>query len=919
MKTLNKIAVITFSVFFILSMTASMVLIPNASAQTAAPGNIQTYAFITAGPNPCGVGQTLTVGFWLSMPPPTAGGPFGDRYTNMKVTVTAPDGTNTTLGPFTSDDTGGTTTTYTPTTTGIYSFQMSYPGQTLTGGPNGPNTAAEKVWIGAYVEPAVSNVFEVTVQQSPIGGVSVAPLPTTYWQTPINAMNVNNWYQIGGPYLNIGCRGGTGSHMYNESGNYNPYTTAPTTAHILWTKPEAFGGAIGGDAGGTTTYGNYYSTTQYERKYAPVIINGYDYYTVYPGSSTTPAADICVDLYSGQTVWTDSSSNYGGGSPERTALTSAGLITPILCGQVIDYVSPNQYGGLAYIWTTGVPDGIVSTGTCLNMFDAETGQYILSIVNGTSPSLTVDAGGNLIGYYVNSTAGTQHIMGTLNGNIGPSPIAVTSTGPTLNAWNSTECIMAGNWAASAAGWEWRPPQNGVVPFSDGIQWSVQLPTTYQGNPLPSTPGGYTTGNVYSINSGVIILSSIYTGSIPANSFQAGYEIYMGFSANNGQQLWMQNVTFPPDTSVDLDCTFLAGSGVFITIVKETGQLSGLSMTTGQQVWTDTLTGFNGAPPDPYDTVGGYQGCVANGTLFMFGFGGDVWSVNMLNGKINWYTNTTAIQGPAGTNSPYGVWPIWEQQDIGVAGGVVFLSEGHEYSPPLFLGAQQLALNTTNGNLVWMIDAFDVDPWPAMAYGVMTTINAYDNQIYTFGMGPSKTTITVPQLGVTTATPITITGSVTDVLAGSKQEAVAANFPDGLPCVSDASMTQFMEAVYMQQPMPSNITGVPVTLYVLDSNQNYRSIGTTTTNAQGDYGLTWTPDITGKYTVYAVFGGSQSYYGSSASTYFYAGSPATTPAPAVTPLTGLASNTTVMYAVVAMIIVFIVGIAIILVVLTRKHP
>ena len=98
------------------------------------------------------------------------------------------------------------------------------------------------------------------------------------------------------------------------------------------------------------------------------------------------------------------------------------------------------------------------------------------------------------------------------------------------------------------------------------------------------------------------------------------------------------------------------------------------------------------------------------------------------------------------------------------------------------------------------------------------------------MGPSKTTVTAPNIGVTTSTPITITGTVTDISAGSQQDAVAANFPNGLPCVSDASMTQFMEAVYMQQPMPTNITGVPVTLYVLDSNNNYRSIGTTTSNA-----------------------------------------------------------------------------------------
>jgi hypothetical protein len=124
----------------------------------------------------------------------------------------------------------------------------------------------------------------------------------------------------------------------------------------------------------------------------------------------------------------------------------------------------------------------------------------------------------------------------------------------------------------------------------------------------------------------------------------------------------------------------------------------------------------------------------------------------------------------------------------------------------------------------------------------------------------------------------------DISAGSEQHAVAVNFPNGLPCVSDASMTQFMEAVYMQQPMPTNVTGVPVSIYVLDSNNNYREIGTTTTNAMGSYGLTWTPDIPGNFMVIATFAGSESYYGSSASTYFYASEAvsAATPEPTQAP-------------------------------------
>ena len=161
-------------------------------------------------------------------------------------------------------------------------------------------------------------------------------------------------------------------------------------------------------------------------------------------------------------------------------------------------------------------------------------------------------------------------------------------------------------------------------------------------------------------------------------------------------------------------------------------------------------------------------------------------------------------------------------------------------------------------------AFDVDGGTAIADGVMLT-KAYDNQIYAYGQGPSKTTVTAPDIGVTTATPITITGTVMDISAGSQQEAVAANFPNGLPCVSDASMSQFMEAVYEQQPMPSNITGVPVTLYGLRLQRQLQNNRHNHNKRLGDYFFTWTPDITGNYTVYATFAGTQAYYGSSAST------------------------------------------------------
>jgi hypothetical protein len=88
----------------------------------------------------------------------------------------------------------------------------------------------------------------------------------------------------------------------------------------------------------------------------------------------------------------------------------------------------------------------------------------------------------------------------------------------------------------------------------------------------------------------------------------------------------------------------------------------------------------------------------------------------------------------------------------------------------------------------------------------------------------------------------------------------------------------MEYVYMQQPKPTNTTGVPVTLSVIDSNNNYRQIGSTTTDASGHYSLSWTPDITGAYTVIASFGGSESYWPATTETSFIVNSAASTPMP-----------------------------------------
>ncbi len=118
-------------------------------------------------------------------------------------------------------------------------------------------------------------------------------------------------------------------------------------------------------------------------------------------------------------------------------------------------------------------------------------------------------------------------------------------------------------------------------------------------------------------------------------------------------------------------------------------------------------------------------------------------------------------------------------------------------------------------------------------------------------------------------------------------------------------------------MPTNVTGVPVTLSVTDSNGNYYKIGTATTNEMGFYSFNWTPTISGNYVVTATFAGTQSYYGSSADTAFYA-SPASTVTSTSAPITAnYATTTDFMIGVAAIIVVVIVCFAAAIVMLRKR--
>lgn len=394
--TKNKTIAIAFAILLSLSMTTSMILLPSVSAHT--PGwDIPTYAFISIQPNPVGLGQSVFVNFWLDKVSATANSQYGDRWQNYTVTITRlSTGTVTKLGPFEADDAGGSETTWTPPAIGNYTAVFNFPGQKIVGANPSPITGTQNPQsIGDYYEPSTSRTCTFVVQQQQVGSIPATPLPTGYWQTPIMATNTL-WYSISGNWL-------SGSGSYNTTVSYDPYTTAPTTGHIVWTQPYAGtlvgGGLIGGEFGGGEVNSNYYSTAQYETKVSPIIMNGVLYYTQIPGSSTSPQGWVAVNLYTGKTYWTQSPKTDGQPGPTTTTTTTSGLTvsgtTTLIRGQLEDYTSPNQFGALAYLWTSE-PTVAPNTGSTYGMCDAETGNWILNIVNGSSPTWVEGSDGSLL-------------------------------------------------------------------------------------------------------------------------------------------------------------------------------------------------------------------------------------------------------------------------------------------------------------------------------------------------------------------------------------------------------------------------------------------------------------------------------------------------------------------------------------------
>ena len=499
------------ALILLLTFSATILALPIVTAHDP-PIDIPSYAYVTATPNPIGVGQSVLITMWLNINPPTAVGSDGDRWDNYIIEITKPDGTKDTLGPFTSDPVGAYWVQYTPTQTGTYNIQFTFPGDTITGEPIPPANPRGLEYIGDYVEPSSDETI-LTVQQDPVESYPETPLPdrNDYWKRPIYGEN-REWWKVSGNWL------GTG----DIQNSFQPYSRAPKSSHILWTRPITFGGIAGGSHGNIP----YYDGLSYERRFHhPVIIQGRLYYNEYPQKryaiDNPPPGIYCVDLRTGEELWWKNSS--------------------LTYGQIYDYNSPNAHGTLAYLWFAS-PTGFEGIpGTQWIMYDAFNGIRLATIQNMTGGTVATSDDGSILKYTLNTREDT------------------------LTLWNSSRCVWYryGDIFQANYYWNWRPPYGGPpLDASNGISWEVEIPSDL-------------TGSISRVFEDKII------GSYGLRSFLvSGTDDPWGLWAislkpeNRGQLLWKKEYPAPSGNKTFILESIDPETGVIVMSVEETMELYG---------------------------------------------------------------------------------------------------------------------------------------------------------------------------------------------------------------------------------------------------------------------------------------------------------------------------------------------------------
>ncbi len=855
---ITKKIVLSIAILLIVSMTTSTLLTPTLAQSYT--GWKSSYAYIGATPNPCAVGEEVLLHLGIT----EALQITEDKWKGLTVTITKPDNTTQTLGPFDTDSTGGTGTIFVPTQEGTYKLQTHFPEQWY-------NYSTDDFFLGKQAVNCLYKADDSPVLELKVGAEEKqywpgVPMPTEYWSRPIDSQ-IREWNVISGSWLSPGSYGG----QYVEGQD-----DAPDTAHVLWQKPLQIGGLAGGT--GISEQAAIFPGDAYEGKFTnTLVIMGVLIYQEFDtvGGNAVNNTIIAVDIHTGETLW------------QKDLKNPAGQRVVPQYGQVMYWKSFNTQGVYPYLFC-GVSGGFFGgASSTLEAFDPFTGRWLFTYTNMPSGTRTYGPNGEILIYTLNQQAGYMTI------------------------WNSTAVIDAywGTIQNNPVFGSWQP-QGKTINATGKCPVTSATPYGYNGYTKNITiPKGLLGSAQYVYPDDVIVgyqrLET--TGMFTVVTLNDAPFVLWAIDAETGSLKFNKTIAAP---SGNVTLSVAAGSAedrVFCLWSKELAQFWAYDIDTGNLKWGPT-------DPQHYLDVFAMYPRIYNGILYSNGMSGIMYAYNAKTGNLLWnYT----YKDPYSETLWSDYWSSLRPRII--ADGKIYLGQSeHSVNQPQPRGAPFVCLNATTGEVLWSIAGmFRQTDWggsAVMGDSIIATMDSYNQMVYAIGKGATTTTISAPNVGVDAGRSITLKGTVMDISPGTSDEKIKLRFPNGVAAVSDATMSEWMLYVYKQFSPPTNGTGIEVMLAVLDANGNYRTIGTTTTDTQGFYTYSWVPDIPGDYKVYAVFAGSNGYYGSQAVSSFTVEQPVPTASPA--PVLTMPPYETY---IVSVGIVIIIALAVATILILRKRP
>ena len=885
MQLLKNKSAITIALFLVLTIAVSSIaLFPTASA-------LDTYSsavYVSVSPDLIGVNQQVLLVMWTADIPPDVGEiATGGRahWSNVGFYVTDPQGNTETITIAETDSVGGGYQLYTPTVVGTYTVVSFITEQRKT------TSTFDRIFSAAESLPVTFTVQEEQRQPWP-----EAPLPTGSWTRPINDAS-RNWYILAGNWLGGAAIRPAGS--YGGTTERFVYGAGPESPHIIWTKPLYAGGIMDARFGNTGFETGHYQGFDF----SAIIMDGKVYYP-YRADAHQSEGYLVVDLYTGKTI------RY-----ENHTMPSK--------GQIYNYESPNQHGGYPYMWVTSgvnLPAGSTNQAgkQVWEMVDAHTGRSICRIANVSAPTFSFfGMGGG--GTEVYGLDGSICYYNAVNYGTTANPNYY------LQIWNNTALVSMLAGPSGTNVWQWRPSGGGgggggTLPVgyylhdgNTGFSLNVSIPNV----------AGLSVQAIR--ESDQIIFGALgqnnEDGQVPCTMLAINLDPSRG---TVGSQMYKTSFTQPfLSKSLNLTSGFF-GTGIALTgvdpddgvVLLQCPKLLkrwGYDLKTGDLLWE--------SEPEPQNNYYTMISNIYEGKLLTAGYGGVILAYNITTGDIIW--NFTAKN--VGFESPYGNYPI---NMFAIADGKIYTLTGeHSITQPMWRGPNLRCINATDGTEIFEMlmmsangGAHLTGQYMQMADGHIIGLNFYDNEIYCLGKGDSAMTLSGPQLVPTLGTSVVLTGTVTDQTpTGRRNTNDMFDFSlKGTPAISDEDMGAWMEYMFMGQGKPENAKGVPVTLSTLDPNGNFYEIGTTTSDINGNFGLTFTPEVPGDYQIFATFAGSKAYGASSASTYIsIAEAPQASPSPTPAPPYGQTADAYLLPATIGTIVA-VVAVGLIIILMLRKR-